>query len=109
MILTCLVLASWLLIVVARIDDSFGTVGPWTGLSLYASNGVYYPRLFDGQHFGGTRYMPLQFLLYAAASKVTGEQFVSAKIVVALIAACVLVVVYATLRRLGCSRLVALE
>ena len=107
-ILACLVLGSWILVTVARIDDSFGTDGPWTGLSLYAAGGTYYPPLFDGQHFGGTRYMPLQFVLYAAVSKVTGEYFVSAKMVIALIAAGTLIVVYATLRRLRCTPLVAL-
>jgi len=107
-ILACLVLGSWILVTVARIDDSFGTVGPWTGLSLYAANGDYYPPLFDAQHFGGTRYMPLQFMLYAAVSKVTGEYLFSAKIVVALIGAGLLVAIYASVRCLGCRPLVAL-
>ncbi len=106
--LASLVLGSWLLVALARIDDSFGTIGPWTGLAFYAANGVFYPPLFDGEHFAGTRYLPLQFLLYAGGSKVTGEYFVSGKIVVALLTAGLLATLYVTLRRVGCSRAIAM-
>jgi hypothetical protein len=99
-----LVLGSWLLIAFARVDDSYGTVGPWSGLASYTAHGTLYTPLFDGQSFGGTRYMPLQFLLYAGMSKITGEFFVSAKIVVAIAAAALLALVYFGLRSIGCRR-----
>jgi hypothetical protein len=106
--LASLVLGSWLMIAVARVDDSYGTVGPWTGLSFYANHGTLYPPLFDGASFGGTRYLPLQFLLYAGGSHVTGEYFVSAKIVVAVVAAALLALVYVAVRSIGCCRAEAL-
>jgi hypothetical protein len=59
--------SAWLLVVLARVDDSFGTIGPWTGLAFYTAKDVLCPPLVDGEHFGGTRYMPLQFLLYAVS------------------------------------------
>lgn len=99
-----LVLGSWLLIAFARVDDTFGTVGPWSGLASYAAHGTLYPPLFDGENFGGTRYMPLQFLLYAGMSNITGEFFVSAKIVAAIVAAALLALVYLGLRSIGCRR-----
>jgi hypothetical protein len=63
-----------------------------------------FPRLFDGQTFGGTRYMPLQLLVYAGMSKITGEFFVSTKIVVAIVVAALLALVYFGLRSIGCRR-----
>ncbi len=99
-----LVLGSWLLIAFARIDDTYGTLGPWTGLASSAAHGTLYPPLFDGDAFGGTRYMPLQFLLYAGMSTLTGEFFVSGKIVVAIVAAALLALVYVGLRSIGCRR-----
>src|SRR5438034_11118599 len=99
-----LVLGSWLLIAFARVDDTYGTVGPWTGLASYTVHGTLYPPLFDGESFGGTRYMPLQFLLYAGTSKLTGEFFVSGKIVAAIVATALLALVYFGLRNIGCRR-----
>ena len=103
-----LVLGSWLLIAFARVDDTYGTVGPWTGLASYTVHGTLYPPLFDGESFGGTRYMPLQFLLYAGMSEFTGEFFVSAKIVVAIVAVALVALVYFALRSSGCRRAEAL-
>ena len=51
------------LVVLARVDDSFGTIGPWTGLAFYAAKDVPCRPLVVGEHFGGTRYRLLQFPL----------------------------------------------
>src|SRR5438270_41630 len=43
------------------------------------NDGVFYPALFDGEHFGGTRYMPLSFVLHAGLARSTGEYLASGK------------------------------
>jgi hypothetical protein len=104
---SALVLLSWLVIAAGHVDDRYLVVGPWTALSQAVDHGVLYPPLYDGYAYGGTRYMPLQFLAYAASAQVTGEFFVSAKLVVYLIAAGLFGVTYVALRRLGCRRAIA--
>jgi hypothetical protein len=105
--LSALVFLSWLVIAAGHVDDRYMVVGPWTALSQAVDHGVLYPPLYDGHAYGGTRYMPLQFLSYAAGAQITGEFFVSAKLVVYLIAAGLFGVTYVALRRLGCRRAVA--
>jgi hypothetical protein len=103
-----LVLGTSGIVALGHIGDSSSTIGPWTGLAFDAAHGTLYPPLFDGANFGGTRYTPLQFLLYAGAAKVTGEFFVSAKIIVTLIAAGLLAFIYVAVRSIGCRRSEAL-
>jgi hypothetical protein len=105
--LSALVLLSWLVIAAGHVDDRYLVVGPWTALSQAVDHGVLYPPLYDGYAYGGTRYMPLQFLAYAVSAQITGDFFVSAKLVVYLIAVGFLGVTYIALRRLGCRRAVA--
>src|SRR4051812_16100421 len=42
--------------------------------------GSHYPPLHEGGSFGGTRYMPLQFVAHAGLARLTGEYLVSAKL-----------------------------
>jgi hypothetical protein len=106
--LSALVFLSWLIVAAGHVDDRYLVVGPWTALSQSVDHGVLYPPLYDGHAYGGTRYMPLQFLAYAAGAQITGEFFVSAKLVVYLIAAGLFGVTYVSLRRFGCGRAVAI-
>jgi hypothetical protein len=105
--LSALVFLSWLVVAAGHVDDRYLVGGPWAALSQSVDHGVLYPPLYDGHAYGGTRYMPLQFLAYAAGAQITGEFFVSAKLVVYLIAAGLFGVTYVALRRLGCKRAVA--
>jgi hypothetical protein len=78
-----LVLASWALIAGVHVDDAYHVSwvsGSWIALARYANHGVLYPPFHDGDSFGGTRYMPLQFVLHAGLARVTGEYLVSAKL-----------------------------
>jgi hypothetical protein len=81
--LSALVLLSWLVIAIAHIDDtyhvSYGS-GTWIALARYVNEGVLYPSLYNGHAFGGTRYMPLQFVLNAGFARLTGEYLVSTKL-----------------------------
>lgn len=78
-----LVLGSWLLVALTHIRDNYNVdhvAGTWIALARHVNQGTLYPRLFDGTAFGGTRYMPLQFVLHAGVARLTGEYLVSGKL-----------------------------
>lgn len=75
--------------------------GTWMGLAQYVNEGVLYPPLFDGEHYGGTRWMPLPILENAAASRITGEYLASGKLVGLVMTALLLLLVFGCLRRLS--------
>jgi hypothetical protein len=80
----------------------------WIALTQYARDGLLYPPLFDGEHFGGTRFMPLSIVLNTAAAALTGEYVISGKIVGALSMAALLYATVLSLDRGGASRPLAL-
>ena len=77
-------------------------------LASYANEGVVYPALFDGRHYGGTRWMPLQILVNGAAARATGEYLTSGKVVGGLLMAALVGVMVVKLWRMGCPRPIAL-
>ncbi len=82
--------------------------GVYAALAARLNEGTLYPDLYDGQLYGGTRYMPLQFVLYAGAARLTGEYLVSGKLLTCGLMALLLVELFLILRRVGCGRGVAL-
>lgn len=66
-------------------------------------DGTLYPELYGDDTFGGTRYMPIPMLAHAAASVVTGEYLVSARLVAFAGALALVVALFVTLRRRGSS------
>jgi hypothetical protein len=103
----CVALAGWLfaalaLIAAAHADDGYRldhVSGVWMGLARYAADGTLYPELYDGEHFGGTRFMPLQFLVHGALSEATGELVVSGKALAFAAGAALLATTFLVLRR----------
>ncbi len=98
------------LIAAAHVSDRYNVnhvSGTWLALASDARHGTIYRPLFDHGVFGGTWYMPLQFVLQGGVSYVTGEYIVSGKLLAYAIGLALLGVVYLLLRRLGCSRLVS--
>ncbi len=101
---------SAILIAAAHISDRYNVnhvSGTWLALASDARAGTIYRPLFENGVFGGTWYMPLQFVLQAGASAVTGEYIVSGKLLAYATAIALLAVTYVLLRRVGCSRLMA--
>lgn len=82
--------------------------GIWIALAHYAGRGVLYPPLFDGEHYGGTRYMPLPIVLHAAASVLSGEYLVSGRLLGVLYMAGLLVLLGWILVRIGLPAIPAL-
>jgi hypothetical protein len=98
---------SWLLLAVVHRDDLYGisfVAGAWLGLVHAAAHGVLYPPLFDGRHFGGTRYMPLTIVLSGWLSRATGNDLLAARIVADASAVAVAVLMYLILGRYGIER-----
>jgi hypothetical protein len=72
-------------------------------LAKFLNDGTLYPPPFDGRHFGGTRFMPLQIVLNAAAGRVSGEYLVSGKLVSYAGAVVLFVLTFAINRRISGS------
>jgi hypothetical protein len=95
-------LVSVALIEAVHVGDTYQVThvsGAWMALAKYADQGTLYPPLYDGHAYGGTRYMPLQILINAAASHATGEYLVSAKLVAYGLMALLLAVLFTVLTR----------
>jgi hypothetical protein len=72
------VLVVRLLEAIPRLGGTEGFAGGiWVALADYANRGIIYPPLFDGETFGGTRYMPVPILLHALTSRLTADYLVS--------------------------------
>jgi len=59
-----------------RIDTASGAR---VALARYFDEGTLYPPLYDGEKYGGTRFMPLPLVLHGVAAKITGEYLTSGK------------------------------
>jgi hypothetical protein len=100
----------WLYLAASHLHDRYGALhvqGAWMALARYANEGVLYPPLYDGQRYGGTRWMPLPIIVNASASKLTGEYLTSGKLVGLVTTAVLLGLVFMVLRRSLCSYPVA--
>jgi hypothetical protein len=98
---------AWLFLAGSHLQDRYGVLhvqGAWMSLAQYANEGIVYPPLFDGEQYGGTRWMPLPILLNATAARITGEYLVSGKLVGLVLTAVLLVLVFFALRRLEAPR-----
>jgi hypothetical protein len=99
---SALVAGSWLVAAVAHLDDGHAVdhvAGTWMALARYATEGTLYPPLYDGEAFGGTRFMPLPIALQAGAAELSGEYLVSAKALSYALAATLVALVFVLLRR----------
>ena len=75
--------------------------GTWIALAQAANEGQFYPPLFDGDHYGGTRYMPVPVLLHAGAARLTGEYLLSGKLLDFATTALLLGLLYGIIVRRG--------
>jgi hypothetical protein len=99
------IVAGWLGLAAFHIDDDYRvthTQGVWIAAAERARAGELYPPLFDGQHYAGTRYMPLPILLNAVASSVTGDPLIGGKLLAAILMAVLLALIVVLLRHFSC-------
>ena len=60
------------------------------------------PPIFDGEHYAGTRYLPLPILMNALASAMTGSPVIGGKMAAAVLMPALLALVFVALRGLSC-------
>jgi hypothetical protein len=100
------VLGSYVLLALAHRADRYQVnwvSSVYAALALHCNAGTLYPELFDGSHYGGTRYMPLPFVLHAGLARLSGEYLVSGKLLTYLLAAVLGLQLFRILRGLGCG------
>lgn len=105
-----LVLAAWFLLAFAHLGDRYQVghgQGVWIALADHFNDVGLYPAIDDGVHFGGTRYMPLPFILHGLLARVTGEYLVSGKLLGLGAMVALLALVFHLLRRIGCDWAIA--
>lgn len=105
------VLLSYAIIAIAHVRDRYQVnfvSGVYAGLAMHLNSGTFYPPLYDGATYGGTRYMPLQFSLHAGRWCLTGEYLFSGKLLTCLLAVALFSQLYFIGRKLQCGRSVAL-
>ena len=99
------VLAGWLTLVVLHIGDDYRVThnsGVWLAVADGARHGFLYPPIFDGEHYAGTRYMPLPILLNGVATGLFADPLVGVKLLAAGLMAVLLLIVIVVLRRSSC-------
>ena len=73
--------------------------GVWLAVADAARQGQLYPPIFDGEHYAGTRYMPLPILLNGFAAGLVGDPLVGVKLLAAVLMATLLAIVIFVLRQ----------
>jgi hypothetical protein len=100
------VFLSYAVVAVAHRNDRYQVnfvSGVYAALAAHLNEGTFYPELYDGEHFGGTRYMPLPFVLHAGVARLTGEYLLSGKLLAYALTAVLCLQLFVILRRLGCG------
>ncbi|HEX6207110.1 MAG TPA: hypothetical protein VF058_02015 [Actinomycetota bacterium] len=106
-LLAALLVASWLFVAIHHVDDRFNVgwvEGTRIALVWEADAGHFYPPLYDGESFGGTRFMPIPILLHQGLAQLTGEYLASGKLLAYLTTLVLLTLTYRVMRRLRCPR-----
>jgi hypothetical protein len=104
------VAGSYLVLAISHLKDRYQinfVSGVYTALALHLNEGSFYPELYDGEHYAGTRYMPLPFVLHAGLARLTGEYLLSGKLLTFGLALVLNAQLFVILRRLGCRPVVA--
>ena len=107
----CIVFLSFAVVAAGHLSDRYHlnfATGVYAALAARLNDGVLYPPLYDGSHYGGTRYMPLSFVLHAGLARCTGEYVLSGKLLALALAVVLCVQLYRVLRGFSCGRGVAL-
>jgi hypothetical protein len=108
--LTALVAVLWVVTAVVHAADAYGNdrvSGSWLVFGEQADQGRFYLPPFDGHTFGGTRWMPLPILVYAAAHRLGGHGYLPAKLAVYAVGLVLLWLLATCARRLGAPRHIA--
>lgn len=109
--LAAVLLLATIVIGAVHVDDRYRVdtaSGARVALARYFDEGTLYPPLYDGERYGGTRFMPLPLVMHGLAAKVTNEYLASGKVLSYLTTLGVLALVLLLLRRVRCPWPIAL-
>jgi hypothetical protein len=99
------IFAGWLALVALHLRDDYRVShvqGIWVAAAEAARGGALYPPLFDGEHYSGTRYMPLPILMNALASAMAGDPIIGGKVMAAVLMALLMATIVLVLKRASC-------
>jgi hypothetical protein len=105
------VLSSYALVAAVHWNDRFQVnfiSGIYTTLAARLNEGTFYPPLHDGEHYAGTRYMPLPFALQAGLERFTDDYLAAGKLLAYTLTAVLGLELFLILRRIGCDRCASL-
>jgi hypothetical protein len=105
------VLAAYAVLAAVHVGDRYRInfcSSAYASLAAYVNEGVFYPELYDGARYGGTRYMPLEFALHAGLARLTGEYLVSGKLLAYVLTLAMALQLWCIARSFRCPRSVAL-
>jgi hypothetical protein len=100
------VLGSYALLAIGHARDRYQVGAPpgvYAGLAMSLNQGVFYPELYDGSRYAGTRYMPLHFVLHAGLARLTGEYLASGKLLTYGLTLALFAQLFCVLRGLRCG------
>ena len=83
------------------------TAGVWTGLAMDVADGVFYRPLVGEHGFGGTRYLPLQFLIHGAAVHAGADPITSGHVLSVVFTVMLVAGTFRLLRNSGVTTAVA--
>jgi hypothetical protein len=100
-----LVFVAWLFLAAAHVDDRYQldhVSGVRMALAQSFDRGTLYPPLYDGQSYGGTRFMPIPIVLHGSLSLLTDEYLISGKLLSYAAMLALLTTMVILLRKLRC-------
>ena len=110
-LVTAVTFVSVALLAIVHVADRFEVnqvAGTWFAMAQDLHDGVLYRPLFENGYYGLSGYMPVQVVVNTAASFLTGEYLVSAKVVAYASGLALVVLLFFMLVRAGCPRLLCL-
>jgi hypothetical protein len=105
------VLAAVLLLIVLHADDRFGldhASGTRIALARSFDEGTLYPPLYDAQHYGGSRFMPLPIMVHGLIAKATGEFVISGRVLGVAAMTGLLILLFVMVRKAGAPTAIGL-
>jgi hypothetical protein len=101
-----LVLLSFVILTIAHFADRYQVnfvSSVYTALAVRLNQGTFYPDLYDGANYAGTRYMPLHFVLHAGLARLTGEYLMSGRLLTGALTILLCGQLFVILRKLRCD------
>jgi hypothetical protein len=104
------IVGGWMALAIIHVRDDYRVThvqGIWIAIADAARRGALYPPIFDGEHYSGTRYLPLPLIANGLAAAAAGDPLVGGKELAALLMAVMLALVYRAIHSFDCPAALA--